>query len=237
MLTIVGTGYAVAGQVTAEALACIQKAEKLFYLVVDGITAIWLETQNPTAESLHGCYKVGRCRSDSYEEMVECILKPVRAGSNVCAAFYGHPGVLCDPGHETVRRAREEGFSATMLPGISAMDCLLADLRLEPSSGMQAYEASDFLKNRRKHDPRCMLLLWQAGAIGVRTFKRQDLWSRAGVQRLVARLTPYYSPNHEVVIYEATHSPISGPKVKRVLLRRLARQEVTIASTLYVPPK
>ncbi len=237
MLTIVGTGYRIAGQITAESLACIRSADKVFYLVADPVTAAWLRTQNPTAESLDSCYRVGRDRSESYREMVERILTYARSGVHVCAAFYGHPGVLCDPGHEAIRRAREEGLAATMLPGISALDCLIADLEIEPAQGMQLFEAGDFVQNKRQHDPRCMLVLWQAGAIGVRTVKHQKLWSTAGVQRLVRFLRVHYPPSHNVLIYETGHFPIVPHRMQRVPLARLGRSRVTIASTLYVPPK
>ena len=116
LLTLVGTGYALAGQFTAESIACIEKADKLFYLIPDPVTEVWVRELNPTAESLHSSYAVGRDRSITYEAMVERILAPLRANLNVCAVFYGHPGVLCEPGHEAVRRAldNEKPFAEKM---------------------------------------------------------------------------------------------------------------------------
>src|SRR5262249_25884146 len=110
-LVLVGTGYRFAGQVTLEALSCVRKAQKLFY-ICDNVTARWLASLNPTAESLRGCYAEGKNRERTYREMAERILNPVRAGMNVCAAFYGHPGVLVNSGHLAIRYARKEGYSA-----------------------------------------------------------------------------------------------------------------------------
>src|SRR5437773_2103233 len=76
----------------------------------------------------------GKPRRETYAEMVEELLAPVRAGHNVCAAFYGHPGVFVNPGHEAIRRARAEGFPARMLPAVSALDCLVADLGIDPAA-------------------------------------------------------------------------------------------------------
>jgi len=53
--------------------------------------------------------------------MVERTVTFVRWGLNVCAVFYGHPGVFADPAHNAIRLARREGFRALMLPGISAL--------------------------------------------------------------------------------------------------------------------
>ena len=236
-LTVVGTGYGIAGQVTAEAVRSIEQAGKLFYLVSDPISARWLESLNSTAESLEDSYRPGRRRRETYEEVVERILRPLPSGLNVCAAFYGHPGILCISGHESVRRAREQGFSASMLPAVSALDCLCADLEIDPCLGLVSYEATDFVLNRRKHDPRNMLVLWQIGLVGVRSYKHKDLWSRTGVRRLTERLLENYSRDHEVVLYEMQYLPTRGPVIQKLPLARLPRANVTIASLLYVPSK
>ena len=102
--------------------------------------------------------------------MAEAILEPVRAGKRVCAAFYGHPGVFVLPSHEAIARARAEGFDATMLPGVSAEDCLVADLGVDPArNGLQSYEAGDFLRRRPAIEPTTALVLWQIGVVGART--------------------------------------------------------------------
>ena len=236
-LTIVGTGYRIAGQVTPEALAAITQAEKLFHLVQDIVSHHWLEEINNTAESLVDSYRAGRPRLETYEEMVERMLAPVRLGKSVCAAFYGHPGVFVTPAHEAIRRARAEGHAAEMLPGISAEDALVADLGFDPGSGgCQSFEATDFLVRRRRFDPTSHLLLWQVGGIGVSDFRDGDLWSRAGLEVLARELAREYGEAHEVVVWEAPPYPISPPKRHRCPLSDLARAPVTLATTLYVPP-
>ena len=133
-LTIVGTGISVLGQTTIEARAHMQQADKLLYLVADPAATHWIEGLNSTAESLQGFYGEGKRRIVTYLEMVEHILFYVREGKRVCVAFYGHPGVFVFPAHESIKQARSEGFTAKMLPGISAEDCLFADLGVDPGS-------------------------------------------------------------------------------------------------------
>lgn len=236
-LTVVGTGYRIAGQTTPEAQTSIQKADRVFYVAADPVTQVWLEKLNPAAESIRNCYAVGKDRMVSYQEMVDRILSAVRDGLDVCAVFYGHPGVCVYPAHEAIRRARLEGFKARMLPGISAEDCLFADLGVDPGEGCQSFEATDFLVRRRKFDPCSALILWQIGSIGVRTYKKEDLWNPEGVRVLVEVLKKTYPPTHKVVVYEAVHYPVCDPRIQRVSLDRVPKARVTIASTLYVPPR
>src|SRR5262245_30351492 len=93
-LAIVGTGFLLGGHVTPEALSSIRAADRLFYIVEEPATRLWLETQHGSPESLHDVFREGRPRMDAYEEIVERLLAAVRIGGNVCAAFYGHPGVF-----------------------------------------------------------------------------------------------------------------------------------------------
>jgi Tetrapyrrole (Corrin/Porphyrin) Methylases len=237
-LTIVGTGLMVAGHVTPQALACIERAEKLFHLSAEPTMHLWLDGLNASAESLHDAYEVGKPRLDSYFEMVERMLEPVRRGLDVCAAFYGHPGVFVFPAHEAIRRARSEGYEARMLPGISAADCLFADLGIDPGTdGCQMYEATAFLYRQRRFDPASPLILWQIGLIGVTSvLSTPGLWGPEGLRVLTEVLLRDYSCDHEVVIYEAPRLPICPAKVLRLALQRLPEAEVTASSTLYVPP-
>jgi uncharacterized protein YabN with tetrapyrrole methylase and pyrophosphatase domain len=236
-LVVVGTGYSVGGQMTAEARAHIESADRFFHLTGDPVTRRWIAGLHPRAESLTDSYAPGKDRAATYREIVERILAPVRRGESVCAAFYGHPGVGALPGHAAVRQARAEGFAARMLPGVSAEDCLFADLGLDPlAAGCQTFEATHFLLRRRRPDPTVPLILWQIGVIGITDYRSEALWSREGLALLAEALQAWYPADHECVVYEAAMLPVCEPKILRVPLCALPAAAVTTASTLYVPP-
>jgi len=236
-LVVVGTGYLVGGQMTAEARAHIEKAERFFHLVGDPVTRQWIASLNPRAESLADSYVPGKHRKDTYREMVDRILAPVRRGEEVCAAFYGHPGVGAIPGHAAIRQARLEGHEAHMLPGVSAEDCLFADLGLDPlKDGCQSFEATHFLVRRHRPDSTVPLILWQIGVIGHAAYSEEPLWNRGGLAVLAEVLSAWYPPGHECVVYEAAMLPVCEPLILRVPLAELPAAAVTTASTLYVPP-
>src|SRR5581483_10712284 len=142
----------------------------------------------------------------AYEALVEEILAHVRHGFKVCAAFYGHPGEFVAPSHEAVRRARAEGFRARMLPGVSAEDCLFADLGVDPARfGCQSYEATEFLVHGRSVDPTAALVLWQLGTVG--NAAAAESAAPVGLAVLVDVLLESYPPEHAVVVYEASPYP------------------------------
>ena len=236
-LDVVGLGFLGIGQITPESLSCIRQADKLFYLGSDALGREWLRGENATLESLYDAYSTGKNRLESYEEMIQRMLAPVRSGMRVCVAFYGHPGVFVYPSHEAIARARREGHSATMYPAISAEDCLFADLEIDPTDfGCASYEATDFLVRPRRVDTSAALILWQAGGIGVTTYEKGLEWNPDGVHLLTERLTELYGPAHEVVVYEAAVIPVCDPVIIRVSVEQLAAARVSVYSTLYIPP-
>lgn len=236
-LVIVGTGIKARFQFSPEAAAALKYADKVFYLVSDSLTERWLHKLRPTAQSLGYCYAEGKERSDSYSEMIGIVLGELRKGLRVCVAFYGHPGVGVYPSHEAVRIARAEGFEAEMQPGISAEDCLFADLHIDPiSSGCQSFEATDFLMHKRIFDPRCHLVLWQVGVIGNTHFAESGMYDLQCLDTLQDVLLAHYPRNHELVLYYSATISLARPSILKVRLKMLSKSKFHGGYTLYVPP-
>lgn len=235
-ISITGTGIRLAGHLTEESGHLVRAADRVFAQAGDAFGLEALKALNPKVVSLQPCYGSGRSRDDAYEAMVETILAPVREGRKVCAVFYGHPGVFVWPSHEAIRRARAEGFAAKMYPGISAEDCLFADLGLDPGvHGCQSFEAGDFLLHARRFDPTATLILWQPAALGDltrNTFVTDPAWVRV----LAGVLMEAYPAGHEVIVYEAAAFPLDDARMDSVPLARLHEARFTQVSTLYVPP-
>ena len=102
-----------------------------------------------------------------------------------------------------------------MLPAISAIDCLFADLGVDPGRhGLQLFEATQYLDSERTHDTSVPLVLWQISVVGAtRTTNAVD---RDGLQRLADRLADLYGEEHEVIVYEAAPFPVGRPTIEHV---------------------
>jgi uncharacterized protein YabN with tetrapyrrole methylase and pyrophosphatase domain len=215
----------------------MQRADKLFYLVADRATELWIRRLNASATTLEDTYDEGKPRPVSYREMADLIVAAVRSGLDVCVAYYGHPGVFVTSAHAAIRRARRAGFPARMLPGISAEDCLYADLAVDPAvNGSQSFEATDFLAARRRFDPTSALILWQVGVLGEPSVRRNMACRPERLRVLTRHLRRFYPARHRVVLYKAAQLPIVQPFIKTVTLHGLAREVVGPLTTLYVPP-
>jgi Tetrapyrrole (Corrin/Porphyrin) Methylases len=235
-LVVVGTGITGIGQTTLETVACLERADKVFFLVTEPTTELWIRGLNPSAESLAGLYADHKNREQTYAEITRRLVSAVRGGARVCAAFYGHPGVLVQASHRAIRILKRDRFSARMLPGVSADGCLYADLGVNPGDhGVQSFEATDFLLYRRRFDPTSELLLWQVGVLGEPRAIKGVTCRPERLRTLVNVLRRSYPGAHRVTLYYAPMFPSQPPIVMRLRLDRLPQVPVSPLALLYVP--
>lgn len=214
----------------------IEQADVVFVLVADGITEKWIEQMNADVRSLQPYYLEGKSRMITYREMVAAMLAEVTAGKKVVGAFYGHPGVFAWVPHNAIKQARELGYKAHMEPGISAEDCLYADLGIDPGTyGCQHFETSQFMFYKRNIDTAAYLVLWQVGVAGDRSLAKFSTDS-AYRQLLLELLSEYYPADHQIILYEACCLPIQQPRIEHLPLSALPEAIMDLKTTLIIPP-
>jgi hypothetical protein len=123
-----------------------------------------------------------------------------------------------------------------MEPGVSAEDCLYADLGIDPGEqGCQHYEASQLMFHERRLDTGAWLVIWQPGVAGDRSYRRFSTPAPYR-QPLVDLLAADYPLDHPCTIYEAATLPFQAPRIERVALSALAQARLQAQSTLVLPP-
>jgi uncharacterized protein YabN with tetrapyrrole methylase and pyrophosphatase domain len=238
-LLVLSTGMR-SGHFTQETVVALQKADAVAHCIGDPVSRQVIESIRTQAaksppEDLARFYGEGKPRRESYAQMVGRILELVRSGLNVAAAFYGHAGVFAYPSHESVRQARKEGYPAEMWPGVSALDCLFADLGVDPAYGCQELEATDFLLKQRPLDTSGCVILWQIGVVGHIDYHREG-YDLKPVQLVVEKLLRLYPPNHPVTLYQAAHLIMASSTQQEVPLSELPQASISPIATLFIPP-
>ena len=235
-LACVGLGMMLGAHLSPRSRSHIEQADVVFALVSDPLVELWVQEMRPDMRSLQPFYNEGTSRLVSYGAMVEAMLTDVRAGRRVCGVFYGHPGVFALVPHKAVAGARAEGFEAVMEPGISAEDCLYADLGIDPGKyGCQHFEASQLMFYQRRIDPTAYLIVWQVGMAGDRSLARFST-GPAYRRLLVQLLAKDYPLAHPVIAYEAATLPITAPRMDELRLSDLVDADLRLQTTLVFPP-
>jgi uncharacterized protein YabN with tetrapyrrole methylase and pyrophosphatase domain len=235
-LFIVGTGIKFVSHLTQEAKTHIEKADKVLYLLNEPAMQAWITQINPNSESLDPLYKKHYQRSESYQEISNYILSTLEKTNILTIVVYGHPILLCDLTTNAGTVAKNLGYHVKTLPGISSEACLFADLIVNPyRGGLQSFEATDFLIYKRNFDTSSHLVLWQVESIGALCHSSNHN-NEIGIKILMEYLIQHYSPDHELVIYEAAQYPQFEPNLKYIKIKDLINSELTSINTLYIPP-
>jgi precorrin-6B methylase 1 len=235
-LACVGLGMTLGSHLTPLARSHIQQADVVFAGLSDGVVELWLQRMHPDVRSLQPYYREGKSRMKTYREWVELMMVEVRAGKRVCGVFYGHPGIFAWSPHKAIETARAEGYPAHMEPGISAEDCLYADLGIDPGRfGCQHFEASQLLFYERRIDNAGYVVLWQMGIVGNRSTGRFEAGPKYR-ELLVELLSRDYPLDHEAIIYRGATLPIEKPRIRRAALGDLHRVPLTAEETVVLPP-
>ncbi len=236
-IACVGLGMTLGSHLTPLARSHIEQSDVVFAALSDGIVEMWLERMHPDVRSLQPYYGKGdKSRLTTYREWVDVMMAEVRAGKKVCAVFYGHPGIFAWSPHEVIKVARREGYPAHMEPGISAEDCLYADLGIDPGRrGCQHYEASQLLLFDTPLNNQAYLVLWQVGLVGDQSMKRFSTGPEYR-QVLVDVLRRDYPLEHEVIIYRGATLPIEHPRIRKVALGELPATDISAEETVVIPP-
>ncbi|HTJ93308.1 MAG TPA: SAM-dependent methyltransferase, partial [Pararobbsia sp.] len=240
-LVIVGSGIRALGQMTFEAFGHIKAADEVFYAVADPLGEAFIERHARRAYDLCMLYDDDKLRIETYAQMTEVMLRSLRQGRYVVGVFYGHPGMLVTSSHRAIAIARQEGYRAEMLAGVSAEDNLCADIGFDPSiPGCQTLEASRLLQSGQPLPTDLHVILFQVGAVGDHEYNF-DRFKNRGFQALIDLLINEYGEAHDVYHYVASVYASCRPVIKRHKLADfrdpdLAR-EVSVVSTFYLPPR
>jgi uncharacterized protein YabN with tetrapyrrole methylase and pyrophosphatase domain len=233
-LTVVGTGIKFLSQMTLEARTYIEKSDKVLFLLNNPALKQWIIETNKNSESLDELYFSQESRLDSYHAITNYILGHLSHPMHLCVVMYGHPAVFSKPALDAVIEAKAQGYDAKILPGISAEDCLFADLLIDPGTcGSQSFESTDFLLYKRNFDPNSHLILWQPDVIGAQAHNQNG---NTGIGLLSERLGAFYPQDHEIIIYEAAQYPGLQPTIIKIKLHDLNTTTLSSICTLYIKP-
>src|SRR5690606_24600892 len=195
----------------------------------------WLRELHHDVRSLRSIRGERKPRMELNRKIVQMLLGEVRGGRSGCGAFYGHSGLFGGPAQIAVRTARTEGYSAHMEPGISTVDCLYADLGIDPGKfGCQHYEANQLMRYRRSLDSSAYLVLWnidsppegvvaEANVVAYRTL-------------LLEVLADEYPPRHQILVYRPADRVHGAPKILRIPLELLPTADIDAHACVVIPP-
>jgi uncharacterized protein YabN with tetrapyrrole methylase and pyrophosphatase domain len=231
-LFIVGSGIKSIAHLSNETIKIIRQSDKVLYLVNENYLKDYLKRESKDSESLDTLYFSFVKRIDAYHAIKDYIIEQCQKNATLCVVFYGHPTMLASSGILTSRALRESSIDVHLLPAISSLDCLFADLQIDPvDKGFFAFDATDFLIHKRKFDIRSHLILLQIGTLGSSSQKKTH-----NIPVLVNYLLKFYPDNQRVYLYEASQYPSKKARILTIKINELDTVKLKSITTLYIPP-
>lgn len=225
---------------TIEVKSLIATSSCILYLLNEPAIKNWITRSSKNAISLDSLYFSNSFRSEVYNQISKEIFNYLEKYDDVCFLTYGHPTFFCSILTELRKQTHIEPIDMHILPGISALDCLFADLAVDPSDvGMQSYEATEFLVYEQLYSPLTHLVLWQIAVIGEIGIIQNELnfnRQKKGLHLLVAKLLEHYPAKHDIYLYVASQYPHIPFELTKIKLTELMDVQIPRLATLYVPP-
>lgn len=238
-ITIAGMGVEAVVQVTAQTEARIRQCRQALY-VDSGIgTAAFLEARCERVISLYGqTYGESDSRLTGYHHASAAVVHAAMEDGPVIYLTHGHPLVFCYSSFLIRDLAGLLGLSVELLPGISSMDSLFADLWLDPGvGGIQMFEATDLLLRRRPLQPDVPALIWQVGNLETRLYTNRTSKPERMI-RFRDWLLQTYPADHPITACYAAPHPVAGRQQWTFPLAELPQHAAALhpGITLYIPP-
>jgi len=236
-LALIGSGIKTISHLTIEAQSYIKAAQCVLYLVNEPVLEQWLKQYTQQCVSLEPVYFAHTQRNDAYRHIADEVLSYFETYDIIALVIYGHPTVFAAPGLYAIEKAKALNMETVILPGISAEDCLFADLAIDPSEhGCLSIDATPFIFFDDPINPFVDLVLWQVGMVGcLRSVKHLNI--EQGFHLLKQKLLATYAESHLIILYEASLYPALPPKITHCPLSDLAIEMLTTITTLYIPAK
>ncbi|MGA7236820.1 MAG: SAM-dependent methyltransferase [Bryobacteraceae bacterium] len=236
---ISGLGLQTVTQVTREVEQAIRQTREVLYLDTGAATRQYLESLCSRVTPLfEESYRKDSTRVSAYEHMAIRVIEAALDHPPVTFAIHGHPLVAAHPPFLVLELARALDLRVAVLPGISALDTLFADLHLDPVvHGIQMYEATDLLLRRRPLHNDVPAIIWQIGPLET-ALHSQRVSRPERFTRFIEHLRRYYPARHQVAAIYCSPHPILPPHILRFAIEDMGDHaaEIHTGFTLYVPP-
>lgn len=226
-------------QLTREAEAALEKSERAYLVHYQTLVKEYLEDDlgceviDLTAE-----YSPEENRAEAYERMAEEVFTGAEeVDGPVSFALYGHPMVFVSPARWVFRDAEERGFEAKVIPGISSMDAIYADIGLDPAAnGIQMFEATDLLVREFDLNPDIPAMIWQIGSVetALHTVSESTGDRFTNIREY---LQQFYPDDHTAYLLQTATYPVGESKQIEFTLDEFEdmSDQINFIQTLYLP--
>ncbi len=187
--------------------------------------------------SLWPLYQDGRLRRENYLDVTRAVLAVVEEKRPVAWLTPGHPLIFDSVSGYLLKEGRARGWKVLVLPAISCLDTILAEVEYDPAGGLSVHEATSLVMREIALVPAIATLILQPGAFLSDRAHLSIASVPADLSRLLDYLMQFYPATHSCAFVRSAAAVSDDPRVHWFTLKDMS--EVPRAhfagSTLFVP--
>ncbi|HEY6798929.1 MAG TPA: SAM-dependent methyltransferase [Kineosporiaceae bacterium] len=227
-----GAGIYPQRDLTMGGLRAVKQSSAVLYTHFSGAETWLRELTTGHVENLAGLYQDGAVDRSNYSSMVDRVLSVGQQFGDVVFLVAGHPLLGVTPTQELANRcAADESFQLEIVPGISSLDTMAVDLRVDMlERGCMVLDANRLLIFRYALDPRLALFIYHASSVGNSRTDFLDPARRNQLNLLAEYLIDQLGPERKFV---AICSQSNGTEATRIESGRLSELAATVNSIDY----
>jgi len=237
-LYLVGAGILFPEHLTVQTIEILENCQRICTNVPETRLAALPKEIREKCVCLWPLYKDNRKRIDNYRDVIDAVVDIVREHRPSAWMTPGHPFVFDSVSQKLLGKAREFGWTAQIVPGISSLDTLLAQIPYDPCYGLVVHEATALVRDKIPLISSLATVLFQPSIFGSDLTHHSRQYAGPSLRDLSAHLLQFYPPQHKCAL---VYSALSENDDARTVWEALGKLDSISfdslrGSTLFIPP-
>jgi len=161
ILYLVGAGVLFPNHITLQTLEILNSCKRVYTNIQESNLAGLPSEIRSKCVTLWPMYQDGRLRRENYSDVSKYILSAAELESPIAWLTPGHPVVFDSVTQLLLAGGRERGWNIPIIPGISCVDTILAEVGYDPASGLLIHDTTSLVNMDFPLTPSIALLLLQ----------------------------------------------------------------------------
>ena len=236
-LYLMGSGICFPEHLSMQTLEAMEMCKAIYTNLTDAELHYMPHHLRGRCVSVWSLYQDNRNRSFNYEDIAQTVSQTVNGdGAAVGWLTQGHPTVFDSVTQDLLATAERRDWSVSVVPAVSCIDTVLAQVGYDPANGLMILEAAACVSQTIALQPQMATLLLQPSAFGSSLAHYRDGWE-PDLGPLRDHLLQFFEPGHPCAFVRSASRQSGSPHAQWGPIDGMAAIpfEALAASTLFIP--
>jgi uncharacterized protein YabN with tetrapyrrole methylase and pyrophosphatase domain len=236
-LYLLGAGVAFPDHLTVQTIDILSACERIWTNLPDARMSTLPVDIREKCTSLWPLYQDGRLRVENYRDVTQAVVRGVESARPVAWLTPGHPMIFDSVSKALLQAARSRKWNLSVVPAISSLDTLLAEVAYDPASGLTIHDATGLVRRKIPLVASNALILLQISVFLSDRAHVTMKQSGPDLGPLRDHLVKYFPATHKCAAVRSASALAEPPRITWTVLNDLPSLpvDVVVGSSLFVP--